>query len=100
MLLKRVAIPGLLACFIPVTSTLADAYAERALLARIDHELTALEPLIVQASAQADPDARFLFDYGALRQALDEIRLEIDAHIDAPRQQPRTIPPLRGDHRR
>jgi RAQPRD family integrative conjugative element protein len=79
---------------------MADADGERAALARIIHELQAMEPLITEAASQANPDARVRFQYEWLRQDLDRIRLGIQEHIDAPRSEPRTFPPLRGDYRR
>lgn len=79
---------------------LADADAEREALTRIAHELEALEPLIRTAASQANPDARVRFRYDWLRQDLRRIRRGITAHIDAPRAEPRSFPPLRGDYRR
>ena len=78
----------------------ADADAEREALARITHELNALEPLIKQAEANADQDSRVRFRYDWLRQDLKKIRDGIQSHIDAPRAQPRSFPPLRGEYRR
>ena len=78
----------------------ADADAEREVLARIAHELDALEPLIRSAEAQANPDARVHFRYDWLRRDLARVRLGVQDHIDAPRAEPRTFPPLRGDYRR
>jgi len=79
---------------------LADADAEREALARLSHEIEALEPLTVSAQSQANPDARVRFRYDWLRQDLARVRLGIQEHIDAPRAEPRTFPPLRGDYRR
>ena len=78
----------------------ADADVERDALAKIIHELNALEPLIKQAKANADQDARVRFRYDWLRQDLKQIRDGVQSHIDAPRAQPRSFPPLRGDYRR
>ena len=91
---------GLLGTVLPVQFAVADADGERAALARITNELQAIEPLITEAASQANPDARIRFQYDWLRQDLDRIRLGIQAHIDTPRSQPRTFPPLRGDYRR
>ena len=77
----------------------ADADAEREALARLIHEIQALDPLIETAKSQATPDARIRFRYDWLRQDLKHIRAGIQAHIDAPRTEPRTVPPLRGDYR-
>ena len=91
---------GLLGTVLPVQLALADADGERAALARIIHELQAIDPLITEAVSQANPDARVRFQYDWLRQDLDRIRLGIQEHVDTPRSEPRTFPPLRGDYRR
>lgn len=77
----------------------ADADAERETLARLIHEVEALAPLIETAESQASPDARIRFRYDWLRRDLKRIRSGIQEHIDAPRAEPRTFPPLRGDYR-
>jgi len=77
----------------------ADADGEREALARIVHELEALEPLIRRAEAQSEPDSRIRFQYEWLRQDLERMRLGIREHIRAPRAEPRSFPPLRGDYR-
>ena len=100
MRITQLLVSGLLATAVPVPFVAADADGERAALARIDHELQAIEPLITEASSQANPDARIRFQYDWLRQDLDRIRRGIDEHIHAPRSEPRTFPPLRGDYRR
>ena len=78
----------------------ADADAEREALAKIIHELNALETLINRAEVNADRDSRIRFRYDWLRQDLKQIRDGIQSHIDSPRAQPRSFPPLRGDYRR
>ena len=91
---------GAMAAALPPHAALADTDAERAALARIAHELETLEPLIRTAESQANPDARVRFRYDWLRQDLARVRLGIQAHIDVPRAEPCTFPPLRGDYRR
>jgi RAQPRD family integrative conjugative element protein len=91
---------GLLGTVLSVQLALADADGERAVLARIIHELQSIDPLITEAASQANPDARVRFQYDWLRQDLDRIRLGIQEHVDTPRSEPRTFPPLRGDYRR
>jgi RAQPRD family integrative conjugative element protein len=91
---------GLLAAALPAQFAFADADGERAALARIIHELQAIDPLITEAASQSNPDARVRFQYDWLRQDLARIRAGIQEHIDAPRSEPRTFPPLRGDYRR
>ena len=90
----------LIIAFFIMPVAFADADAERDALAKIIHELDALEPLIKQAEANADQDARVRFRYDWLRQDLTQIRDGVQSHIDAPRAQPRSFPPLRGDFRR
>jgi len=91
---------GLLGTALPFQFAVADADSEREALARITHELEAIQPVITEAESQANPNARVRFQYDWLRQDLDRIRLGIQAHIDAPRSEPRSFPPLRGDYRR
>lgn len=93
-------IVGLLSTALPMQSAIADADAEREVLAQIAHELDALETLIRKAESQAEPDARIRFRYDWLRQDLARVQQGIQEHIDAPRTEPRTFPPLRGDYRR
>ena len=95
MLLLGVIIIGL-------HSTLAhaDADGERELLARIIHELELLEPLLDEANTAADLGARIHFRYDWLANDLTKVRKGIQEHIDAPRAEPRSVPPLRGDYRR
>ena len=91
---------GLLGAVLPIQFAIADTDGERALLAKVIHELQSIEPLIRQAESQANPDSRIHFRYDWLRQDLSRVRKGVQAHIDAPRSEPRTFPPLRGDYRR
>ena len=100
MRIIQVMMLGLLAMVPPVQLAYADADGERSVLAQIAHELQAVEPLIDQAVSQANPDARIRFQYDWLRQDLKRIRLGIQDHINAPRSEPRSFPPLHGDYRR
>ncbi|AHK80117.1 conjugal transfer protein [Ectothiorhodospira haloalkaliphila] len=74
--------------------------AERAHLAQLASELASLESLIDEAERHADPDARIRFQYLWLRQDLDRVKQGIREHLQAPRAEPRQVPPLRGDYRR
>jgi len=96
----HILIAVLLGIMLPLHQAVADADGEREVLARIIHELETLEPLIGEAKSQANPDARIRFRYEWLRQDLSRIRLGLQEHIDVPRSEPRTFPPLRGDYRR
>jgi RAQPRD family integrative conjugative element protein len=91
---------AIIAASLMLNPAFADADAEREALARVVHELETLEPLIRTAESQANPDARVRFRYDWLRQDLARVRLGVREHIDAPRAEPRTFPPLRGDYRR
>ena len=79
---------------------MADSDAEREALARIQHELIVIEPMIKKAESQSVNDTRIQFRYDWLRQDLNQIKDGIQLHLDAPRATPRTFPPLRGDYRR
>jgi RAQPRD family integrative conjugative element protein len=81
------------------SQALAGPDAERETLARLIHEIEALEPLIATAESQSSPDARIRFRYDWLRQDLERIRAGIQEHIDVPRNEPRKVPSLRGDYR-
>jgi RAQPRD family integrative conjugative element protein len=100
MQIIQALILGLLGILLPIQFAMADVDGERAALSRIIHELQSLEPLIVEAASQANLDARIGFQYDWLRQDLTRIWLGIQEHIDVPRSEPRTFPPLRGDYRR
>jgi len=100
MRITQVLILGLIGTALPVQFAFAEADGERAALARVIHELQAIQPLITEAASQANPDARVRFQYDRLRQDLHHIRLGIQEHIDTLRSEPRTFPPLRGDYRR
>lgn len=78
----------------------ADVDAEREVLSNIIHELQAVESLIDNAQAQRQEDTRIRFQYQWLREDLELVRNGIQSHLNAPRAQPRTFPPLRGDYRR
>jgi RAQPRD family integrative conjugative element protein len=93
-------VAGLLGAVFLSTTALANADAERQSLARLVHELDALEPLLRSAESQADADARVRFQYDWLRQDLARVRLGIEEHLNAPQAEPRRFPPLRGDYRR
>ena len=100
MHITQVLVSVLLATVLPSQVAIAEVDAERATLARIQHELQTIEPLLNEAASKANPDARIRFQYDWLRQDLNRIRRGIEEHIDAPRSEPRIFPPLRGDYRR
>ena len=98
---RHLWLPSFLIIGLVVTpAAFADADAEREALAKVIHELNALESLIKRAEANAEPDSRIRLRYDWLRQDLKQIKDGIQSHIDSPRAQPRSFPPLRGDYRR
>ena len=98
---RHLWLPSFLIIGLVVTpAAFADADAEREALAKIIHELNALESLIKRAEVNADQDSRIRFRYDWLRQDLKQIEDGIQSHIDSPRAQPRSFPALRGDYRR
>ena len=74
MRITQLLLLGLLSTALPVQFAVADADGERAVLARIMHELQVIEPLITEATSQANLDARIRFQYDWLRQDLSRIR--------------------------
>ena len=98
--MRTIFILGAIIIGIHCPLTFADADAEREALARIVHELELLAPLLAEAEAAADPDARIHFRYDWLKKDLERVRQGIEEHIDAPRAEPRLVAPLRGDYRR
>ena len=95
-----ILLAGMFAAVIPLHLARADAEGERDALARVIHELQAVEPLLRAAESQADPDARVRFRYDWLSQDLERVRSGVQEHIHAPRAEPRSFPPLRGAYRR
>ncbi len=98
--MRTISLLGALIFGLHCPVTLADADAERETLTRLVHELELLATLLAEAEAAADPDARIRFRYGWLKRDLERVRQGIKEHIDAPRAEPRTVLPLRGDYRR
>ena len=98
---RHLWLPSFLIIGLVVTpAAFADADAEREALATVIHELNALDSLIKRAEANAEQDSRIRFRYDWLRQDLKQIKDGVHSHIDSPRAQPRSFPPLRGDYRR
>ena len=98
---RHLWLPSFLIIGLVVTpAAFANADAEREALAKVIHELNALDSLINRAEDNAEQDSRIRFRYDWLRQDLKQIKDGIQSHIDAPRAQPRSFPPLRGDYRR
>lgn len=100
MMAKKSVLVGLcLLSFTTVNAVLADSDGEKKALAHIIHELDALTPLIEEAQAQADKDRRIQFQYDWLALDINRIKSALHEHTAAPRTQPRSFPPLKGDYR-
>ena len=95
-LLLTIALLGSAALFSPLA--LADTDIERDNLARIAHELRALQAQVREAAQRADATNRVKFRYDWLERDLALVEGGIAQHLDAPRQ-PRPVPPLSGDYR-
>lgn len=88
-------IPPLLALLAPAH---ADWEGERSALARLQHELEALTPIIDEAQAQRDPRIREAVNYDKLR---FELRLVIRGIEDARhRRIPPHVEPIDGEYLR
>ena len=74
MRITHVLIAEPLSTALPTHIAIADTDGEHTVLARIVHELEALEPLIREAESQANPDVRIRHRYDWLCQDLSRIR--------------------------
>jgi RAQPRD family integrative conjugative element protein len=97
--IKRVLMGFWLLSITTANIALADSEGEKKALAQIIHELDAITPLIEEAQAQADQDRRIQFQYDWLVLDINRIKSAMYEHIAAPRTQPRSFPPLKGDYR-
>jgi len=94
-------ITAFLTLFIAFTPAVqADNGGEREALARLVHEIDALMPVVREAKMQANPTTRIHFQYRWLEHDLERIKFGIREHLNAPRAEPRSFPPLKGDYRR
>lgn len=75
-----------------------DSYSERENLARIAAEIEHVQVMVAQAAKDKPATGRVQFRYDWLQGDLEQLRLGIEQHLNAPRQ-PRPVPPLRGDYR-
>ncbi len=99
---KKRALPALAAALIAALAmnvASADEDSEREQLAAISMELARLQQQVALASKQAPAAARVRFKYEWLTRDLEQIRLGIDDHLNAP-VQPRPALQLRGEYRR
>src|SRR5437867_1218787 len=90
-LLMSISIVNISLCY-------ADTETENQALARLIHEMDALNQIIKEAKTQQDPKARSKFQYHWLHYDLQKIRTGITAHIHHSWRQPRNIKPIQGDY--
>jgi RAQPRD family integrative conjugative element protein len=95
-ILKTLLVMGLSASL--MSTVYADTENEHALLAEVIQQINALTPLINQAQAQADPNARVVFNYAQLRSDLQLIKDGINQPLTSTALEPRQIAPLSGDY--
>ncbi|MBV0934166.1 integrative conjugative element protein, RAQPRD family [Marinobacterium weihaiense] len=69
---------------VAIVPVYADVWSERAALAQIASELTALERLVSDAQKLSENDARVKFDYDVLMRDLEVIRSGINTHLSQP----------------
>ena len=76
-----------LACLCAIGASkvaVADVWAEREALAKIQSELSALEVLVITAKSRSNSEDRTTFDYGALSDDLRKIQAGISHHLTVP----------------
>lgn len=76
------------------------AETEREVLARVVHEIRAIEALIAKADQRKLTGARVSFDYSQLLAELNAVSEGIEEYISGTRLQPRTFEPLRAEYTR
>jgi len=94
--MKRLIIGTLLS--VACVSAFATTAQENAYLALVVRQLQAVYPLIDKAQAQADPNARIQFQYGALRTDLNTVIAGINQKLTPQPIEPREIKPIEGDY--
>lgn len=75
---------ALAAAGLSISPVNADVWSERAALAQIASELTALERLVSDTQKLSENDARVKFDYDVLMRDLEVIRAGINTHLSQP----------------
>lgn len=82
-----------------MTPVMAQEDLEREYLALLANEIDALEAIVHKAEQNQNKDARVKFQYDWLRSDLAQMKQGVIAHINAPRNQPRKVAPLKGEYR-
>jgi len=85
--------------FMTTVNVNAGSEAEKAKLALIIHELETITPLLEEAEALASKSDRIQFQYEWLLRDIEHIKSAIQEHINAPRIQARSFPPLDSNYR-
>lgn len=93
-----VPLMGLILVLTTGTPAYAASEGEREALARLNSEIKALLPIVRDAQRTADNGGRRRFNYAWLRQDLARIRLGIDEYLTPGRNEPRSVPPIRGEY--
>ena len=72
--------------------------SERDVLARVVHELRAIDALVAEADERKATGARLSFDYQQLRLELNAVSRGIEEYIGGTRMQPRSFEALSADY--
>lgn len=95
---KLLVSAALLLAYVYSPQVVADQDGERAVLARLTHEINSLIPLIDEAESQSNLSGRYKFQYQWLKSDLNIVRSAIEDHIHGSRVEPRVVQPLKGDY--
>lgn len=98
--MKKITISLLVSLMSVTQVALADIWAEREALAKIQTEVASLEALVINAKKQANTEERTTFDYRVLLEDLRKIQAGISNHLTLPMEPiiPSTIDELEGDY--
>ncbi len=89
----------LVTLFMSGQQAMAQEDLEHEYLALLANEIEALKAILHKAELNQDKDARVKFQYDWLRSDLAQMKQGVLAHINAPRNQPRKVAPLKGEYR-
>jgi len=98
--MKKVLLLLLVSLFGLSQISLAEIWAEREALSKIESELAALESLVMTAKGKSNSQHRTTFDYEVLLDDLRKIRKGISHHLTVPMEPvvPSTIDALDADY--
>ena len=83
---------------ISISNVFAGQAQADALLARINHELDMIKPLINQAQLEAPKNQRVEFHYDWLRADINHMQAGINEELNQTNLAPRAIIPITGDY--